>query len=156
MLRRDVPLAMAVMLLAGCGTLLAPGPFRVAVDTEPSGAAVIRAGEQVGTTPCVVELDRANRGFELRLSGHHPRHVDVGRQRNCWILANVTNLGLGMVVDVALGAHENPDTAPLVVTLRRVTDPRPAAFLRPPRQPSGFVTLVVDRRCAIDLTCLFR
>ncbi|HZN40647.1 MAG TPA: PEGA domain-containing protein [Planctomycetota bacterium] len=73
---------LAVPLLTGCGAMMAPGPFLVPVDSEPSGATVVYQGKAVGVTPCVVPMQRASRAFELRREGCHPRIAEVGTEAN--------------------------------------------------------------------------
>ena len=105
------------VILASCGTLMAPGPFPMKVDSLPSGAVVVYEGKEVGVTPCTVPMGRGSTLIELRLDGYLAQPVDVGVAKNPWVAGNVLTLGLGMYVDKAVGSDRNPDTGPLEVRL---------------------------------------
>jgi hypothetical protein len=111
-----LPLAL-LLLTPGCGAVMTCGGAAVAIDTEPPGATVVHEGRAVGTTPCVVELHSGAHTFELAMAGHQPRLVDVGLRRNWWLVGNVATLGVGMIVDVALGADRAVNADPVFVHL---------------------------------------
>ena len=67
----NLAILLVVPLLASCGAMMVPGPFLVPVASEPSGATVVYAGEEVGVTPCVVAMQRHSPQFELRRDGCH-------------------------------------------------------------------------------------
>jgi hypothetical protein len=104
-------------ILASCGTLVAPGPFPMKVDSLPSGAVVVYEGKEVGVTPCTVPMGRSSTLIEVRLDGYLAQPVDVGAVPNPWVAGNILTLGLGMYVDKAVGSDRNPDTGPLEVRL---------------------------------------
>jgi hypothetical protein len=99
----NLVLMLAAPLLTGCGAMMVPGPFLVPVDSEPRGATVVYAGKTVGVTPCVVAMQRRPTQLELHHADCHPRIVDVGTEDNRWVAGNFATLGLGMLVDFALG-----------------------------------------------------
>lgn len=104
-------------MFASCGSLMSADRFEVPVTSAPAGAEVLRDGVVVGATPCVVVVTRDEPGFELRRQGHRPCRVECGTVVNPWFLANVSTGFLGGVVDCALGADRNPDSAPVHVLL---------------------------------------
>jgi hypothetical protein len=118
------------LLLASCGTLLAPGPFPLQVDSQPSGATVVYEGNEVGVTPCTIPMRRSSRRIEVRLAGYLPQPVDVGVARNPWLACNLVTLGLGMYFDKAVGSTWNPDTRPLAVELAVEGGPPRATWVR--------------------------
>src|SRR5262245_49576334 len=119
----NLALLLVAPLLSGCGALMAPGPFLVPVDSEPRGATVVYEGKVVGVTPCVVAMQRHANQLELYREDCHPRIVEVGTEANRWVAGNVATFGLGMFVDLALGANVNPIEDPLVVGLSGTDDP---------------------------------
>src|SRR5262245_45845357 len=110
-------LLLVVPMLAGCGALMVPGPFLVPVDSEPRGATVVYKGKAVGVTPCVVAMQRASSTFELRRDGSHARIAEVGTESNGWAAGNLATLGLGLIVDLALGTNVNLIDDPVFVNL---------------------------------------
>lgn len=127
---RATPIAL-LLPLASCGALLQPGPFAVPVTSDPPGATVVHRGEEVGTTPCTVLVTRGERTFELRLAEHHTRVVDCGTRPNPWALANLLTLGVGVLVDGALGTGTDPDTAPVHVRMTRGDARIASLWIRP-------------------------
>lgn len=118
--------------LASCGAIMAPGPFPVLIDSNPPGAIVIYQGEEVGVTPCTVAMQRSSSEFVLRRDEYRPQHIDVGRTENGWVAGNIVTLGLGMLVDIALGTDESLITEPIVVNLGRANDPPRPTWVRVP------------------------
>ena len=114
---------LGTLLLAGCATIMTPGAFAVPVDSRPSGAAVIYEGRQVGMTPCLVAVRRGACRLELVHDGYHRQQVDLGEARNWWVAGNMVTMGLGMIVDVALGMDRQPCTEPALVWLHSSDGP---------------------------------
>jgi len=126
----NLVLMLAAPLLTGCGAMMVPGPFLVPVDSEPRGATVVYAGKTVGVTPCVVAMQRRPTQLELHHADCHPRIVDVGTEDNRWVAGNFATLGLGMLVDFALGTNVNPIDDPVFVGLARIANPPLAPWVR--------------------------
>jgi hypothetical protein len=137
-------------LLAGCSTLMTPGPFHVPVDSEPRAATVVYQGVIVGRTPCVVAMQRSEPSFELRHPACHPRRVVVGTARNPWLAVNLVTCGLGAFVDIALGTDVALVDDPVKVHLAGVDGPAHGAWMRvlptgeplPPREFSPLDALL--------------
>lgn len=115
---RSIVALPALLVQAACCTVLATGSQRVFVASRPSGASVVRDGAVVGTTPCEVEVCRQSRTFELRLAGYRSQPVELSLVDSKWALGNLLTLGVGMVVDDALGSDRVVCTEPVVVSLR--------------------------------------
>ena len=126
----NLAILLVVPLLASCGAMMVRGPFLVPVDSEPSGATVVYDGKALGVTPCVVAMQRASSAIELRRDGCHPRIVEVGTEPNGWVAGNIATLGLGMLVDLALGTDVNLVDDPVLVNLASTDHPPLAPWVR--------------------------
>lgn len=51
-------IALSVVLLTSCATIVDPGPDETFVTSDPLGAQVLFGGKLVGVTPCVVRMPR--------------------------------------------------------------------------------------------------
>jgi len=107
------------------------GTFLVPIESHPSGATVLHEGRCVGITPCEAPVTVSSRHVELSLDGFHLQFVDVGTERNLWAAGNMVTLGVGLLVDVALGFDRVPNTAPVIVYLRSEAAPPPVPWIRP-------------------------
>ena len=123
------PMAAALLLaLCSCGSMFAPGPDYIDITTDPPGASVIVAGQQIGITPCRPALSRTwPRLVILTLDGYHQEVVALGNPYNgytwlnvLWAVPIVTlPVGLiGIAVDYANGNDHRWPSAPLRVVLR--------------------------------------
>lgn len=116
--------------LAGCATIVSPGPYVVPVNSDPPGAVVEYRGAQVGVTPCQVSM-HGNSEITLSLQGHHPRIVDVGSGFNGWIVGNLLFGGfIGVIVDCATDNHVKVNTDPVLVSLSPATGAPLAPWVR--------------------------
>jgi tRNA A-37 threonylcarbamoyl transferase component Bud32 len=119
---------------------VALGQYRLEIDSEPSGAAVVESGNVLGATPVGVMIDNAAvasapRRFVLRLPGHQPFEITVGPARDPSVrrvatLAPVTAASVPSPLAAAPAPLAAPPHPPR-------SDPRPR---RPPRStdpPSG-------------------
>ncbi|MDO9022463.1 MAG: serine/threonine-protein kinase [Deltaproteobacteria bacterium] len=116
------------------------GQYRLEIDSEPSGAAVVESGNVLGATPVGVLIDNvavtsAPRRFMLRLPGHQPFELMVGPARDPSVRRVVT---LVPVAAPPIAAPVVADPAPVPAPPRTPrSDTRPR---RPPRSadpPSG-------------------
>ncbi len=114
---------------------MAYGPFLVPIESHPSGATVLHEGRYVGVTPCQARVTIASRTVELFPDGFHPQLVDVGTERNPWAAGNALTLGFGTFIDMALGSDQVPDTAPVLVHLRKEDAPPREPWVRPLAPP---------------------
>ena len=103
---------------SGCATLFAPGPDRVPVASNPSGARVQLDSIDVGVTPTVVVMDRKNNLGMVRIEapGYQPAAVQRAKVFNSIAILNCLGL-LPWVVDLASGNHQKFDTTPINVNL---------------------------------------
>ncbi|MGM0558188.1 MAG: PEGA domain-containing protein [Myxococcota bacterium] len=110
--------ATSLMALSGCATLIDPGPDRVSVNSNPSGAQVYVNGDRVGTTPTTVSLDRNESGrIRIEKSGYEPVLVERSKKFNSWVIGSIC-LGIWpIVIDMATDNHEKFETSPVNVTL---------------------------------------
>jgi PEGA domain len=138
-----------VVLLAftGCATIMAGGPDRFPITTNPPGATVFVDNVPVGQTPTMVTLDRERSGGVVRIEmpGFAPIAIIRTRNINGWFWANFCFGGLiGFVIDLATGNYKAFDDGPIAVSLTPAygVDPGgaapPAGYLPPPAAPPGY------------------
>jgi hypothetical protein len=111
---------LVLLSTSACATIMAGGPDRVPVNTNPPGAAVIVDGVQVGVTPTTVTLDRGRSMGNIRLEmpGYAPVTLQRSKEINGWFWANLCLGGvIGIVVDLATGNVKRFDTTPVGVSL---------------------------------------
>src|SRR5688572_18892729 len=90
-----LPLGLTLMALtSGCATLFAPGPDRVAVNSNPQGARVFVDSQEVGRTPLMVTLDRKlNQGLiRVEAPGYQPAHAQRPKAFNGIAILNCLGL----------------------------------------------------------------
>jgi PEGA domain len=120
-LLQRLTLVVAVCSAFGCATIMAPGPDRVPVSTNPPGARVFVDDHLVGETPVVVDLDRwhSKGEFQLELLGFEPFHITRTKSINGWFWGNILLGGglIGILVDAAAGNVLRFDDSPISVGL---------------------------------------
>jgi PEGA domain len=122
MASRSGRLSILVLLAAvsGCATVMASGPDRVSVATNPSGATVFVDDLPAGQTPLLVTLDRTHsRGvIRLELPGFQPITIMRDKLLNTWFFGNLCLGGLlGMIIDFATGDVMKFDDTPIMIGL---------------------------------------
>jgi hypothetical protein len=110
--------------------LVSPKASDVRFESYPPGASVVTNGVVIGHTPCVLIVPMPLPSVSLHLDGYHEQLVDVGLMPDPWLFGNVVTLGLGLVVDGALGNSSRPDDEPIVVYLRPCGLPAPDPWTR--------------------------
>jgi hypothetical protein len=116
---RQILLLAGALALPSCATIVARGPDRVPIDSDPPGAHVVLNGRQVGVTPMAAVVDR-DQGAEIRieLAGYQPLTVSVDKVFNGWFVGNIVFGGLiGMIVDIATGNVTKYSEKPVHVKL---------------------------------------
>lgn len=110
--------AFCLMATSGCATLVDPGPDRVSVNSNPSGAQVYVNGDRVGTTPTTVSLDREESGrIRIEKSGYEPVMVERTKSFNNWVIGSICLGVWPIVIDMVTDNHEKFETTPVNVTL---------------------------------------
>jgi hypothetical protein len=145
LLARQSVVAVTLVTLAGCASIVSGRRAEIAVDSYPSNARVVirdTAGREVAAlkTPGVVSLRRNRRFFmparylaTIEAPGYQPAQVPLRSTLNPWILGNVVVGGLpGLVVDTATGALWMPRRSQIHQQLAPVYDPQ-----WPPYSPSA-------------------
>ena len=81
-----ITILFALLSTTACATIVAGGPDRIPVASNPPGAAVIVDGVQVGVTPTEVTLDRTRGGGNIRIemAGFAPVVIQRSKQINGW------------------------------------------------------------------------
>jgi hypothetical protein len=137
----------ALLSTMGCATIVAGGPDRIPVHSNPPGAAVILDGVQVGVTPMEVTLDRTRGGGNIRIemAGFAPVTVQRTKSINGWFWASFCLGGvIGMLIDYSTGNMNKFDDTPIAVGLSPMPGgpmpgmaPGPMQGPPPPPPPSG-------------------
>lgn len=98
--------------------MMANGPDRLPVSTNPAGAAVFVDNAQVGQTPLMVTLDRAKPKAEIRLElqGFAPVIIVREKSVNGWVFGNLLFGGLiGIIIDSANNNTSKFDDSPISI-----------------------------------------
>jgi len=96
-----------VLLWAGCATIVQSTKQEISIATEPSGAAVLRDGVPVGTTPLTLTVKRKDAGetLILRKEGYEDGSIETKSRINGWFFGNIVTGGLaGSTTDLISGA----------------------------------------------------
>lgn len=108
----------ALTALSGCATMMAGGPDRVPVSSNPSKALVYVDNAHVGQTPMMVTLDRAKPKAEIRLEqpGFAPVIITREKVTNGWIFGNILIGGLiGIIIDTVNNNASKFEDTPIAV-----------------------------------------
>lgn len=106
-------------LLSGCATVVSGTDQSIQVDSTPSNAIVMLNGNQRGTTPLKLNIQRnaKNATVQLNLQGFESKEITLKKTTNGWIWGNILLGGIiGVAVDAATGAmysFELPDQGAL-------------------------------------------
>jgi PEGA domain len=130
--------------VSGCATIMAGGPDRIPVSTNPPGATVFVDNMPVGTTPTMVALDRQRSGGVIRIemAGFVPVTVVRAKAINGWFWANLCVGFVGFIVDLATAEYKSFDDGPIALGLTPAygtpgapPPPPPGPGLPPPAAP---------------------
>ncbi len=114
-------LAVVLVVLNGCASIISPGPDRVMVSTNPDAAKIYLDGYLVGATPMVIQVDRSSAGqLKFTKTGYRDGYWVINKPINGWFFGNVIFgfCGLvGIVIDAATGNITKYSTAPIMVGL---------------------------------------
>lgn len=93
------------VILAGCGTIMQGTTQEVGISSTPSEAAISVNGQQMGTTPAVLDLKRKSTHFiQIELDGYQLFETTLTRKTSGWVWGNLVFGGIpGLVVDAAAG-----------------------------------------------------
>ncbi len=119
--------AVALLVIGGCATIVAGGPDRVPVTTNPPGAYVYLDGEVVGQTPLVIVLDRQRSLGDIRIyyPGFNPVVITRYRSFNLWTLGNFFLAMIPVVVDLVTGNWQQFDDDEIAISLTPGNGPAP-------------------------------
>lgn len=127
--------AVAALTLGGCATIVAGGPDRIPVTTNPPGAYVYVDGKVVGQTPLVVTLDRSTSLGDIRIYYPGFQAVVINRYRsfNYWTIGNFFLAMIPVVVDIVTGNWQRFDDDDITISLTPGDGPAPYAIV--PQSP---------------------
>jgi hypothetical protein len=132
--------------------MVAGGPDRVSVASNPAGATVFVDSKPVGRTPITVELDRAHSQgeFRLELAGFRPALIRRNKEINGWVWGNILIGGIiGIIIDVASGNASRFDDTPITVGLTPTSSPDGLPGLPAP-PPATATPTVSSTPCAAE------
>lgn len=111
----------AVVVAAGCATIIHGSRQDVSVASTPTGAHVVVDGAQVGETPYVARLSRKERHtVRVELDGYHPYEVAIRRSTSGWVWGNIVFGGLiGLAVDAITGGIYKLEPAEIEAVLNQ-------------------------------------
>ena len=139
---RAVTLLIALLCaVGGCATIMAGGPDRIPVSTNPPGAAVYLDGVMVGQTPLMLTLDRSRSNGQIRIEmqGFAPVILTRSKDINGWFWANLCLGGLiGIVVDLITGDVKRFDDTPIAIGLTPAYGPVPVYNPAGGQPPPGY------------------
>jgi len=125
-----------IVAFSGCATIMAGGPDRIPVTTNPPGATVFVDNMPVGQTPTMITLDRGRNSGMIRIEmpGFAPIIIARDRSINGWFWVNIVLLSpLGIIIDLVTGNIHSFDDTPIVLGLTPAAGgPPPAGFAPPP------------------------
>jgi ABC-type amino acid transport substrate-binding protein len=130
--------ALVLGLAPGCATIMAPGPDRVPIASNPAGARVYVDEQLVGQTPVVVELDRERSSGRVRVEadGYHPALLLRSKTVNGWFWWNFCVGGwVGFIIDLATANYRSFDDTPVIINLIPAEGGLPPPGVLPPLQP---------------------
>ena len=135
------PVVLVLLLVfSGCATIMAGGPDRIPVSTNPPGATVFVDNIPVGQTPVMITLDRQHSSGVIRieLPGFAPVAIVRSTSINGWFWANLCIGGLlGIVIDLVTGDVKAFDDAPIAIGLTPAYGPPPPGAYPPGPPPAA-------------------
>lgn len=102
-------LAVSVLVVTGCATIVSTKTQLVSFQSAPSGATVLIDGRPIGQTPLSIQLERkTNQALVIRKEGYKEFSTTLSTTLNGWFFGNIVLGGLlGSTTDAATGAmHE--------------------------------------------------
>jgi uncharacterized protein YceK len=102
-----MPIAVCVVLTAGCATLVSGSKQDVAFSSTPAGAKVFVDDENMGQTPLTLTLARKKEHqVRIEIPGYQPYLLKFDRNVNLWTVGNIFNFTgfIGLAIDYASGA----------------------------------------------------
>lgn len=95
----------AVVLLAGCGTIMHGSKQNIGFSSAPTGATIWVNNQTFGITPAIVDLSRKdNHVVRIELDNYQPYEATITRSVSGWVWGNIVFGGLiGLAVDAISG-----------------------------------------------------
>lgn len=92
-------------LLISCGTIMQGTTQEIGISSNPSNAAVTINGQNMGSTPMILDLKRKNSYMvRFELPGYETYETNLTRRTSGWVWGNIVFGGIiGLVVDSSAG-----------------------------------------------------
>jgi hypothetical protein len=113
--------ALALLCASGCATVLAGGPDRIPVVTNPPGASIYVNGRLVGQSPSLIELERDARGIvQLTMPGFRTVTIERHKTLNAPFVLSVLLIVtiVPPIVDIAASNWLSYDDAPIAIRMK--------------------------------------
>mgnify|MGYP000724043639 CR=1 FL=1 len=126
--------AVVLAAVTGCATVMAGGPDRFPVTTNPPGATVYVDNIPIGQTPTMVTLDRERSGGVIRieLAGYAPVAIVRAKTVNGWFWANICWGFWPAVIDFVTGNFKAFENGPIAIGLSPEGGAPPPGYQPPP------------------------
>lgn len=88
-----------------CGTIIHGSTQQVGISSNPSNANVTINGQNYGSTPMIIDLNRKDAHMvRIELDGYHTYETNLTRSTSGWVWGNIVFGGLiGLVIDASAG-----------------------------------------------------
>lgn len=133
-MKRILPSQLGIFLLGclftiNCATIIAPGPDKIPINTNPTGAEVLLDGKSAGLTPTTLLAERDSEGLiTIRKAGYEDVIIDRDKVLNGWLLGNIILGGLiGVTIDLITHNQGKYSDEPLFVRLKTTDERVPTA-----------------------------
>jgi hypothetical protein len=122
-MRKMLTLAIFVVSLSGCATIIQSSKQNVGVSSSPSQAKVLVNNVELGVTPIILPLKRKeNHVISINLEGYQPYQATLSRGLSGWVVGNIIFGGIiGLVVDAATGAMYKLSPEQITGNLAKIT-----------------------------------
>ncbi len=100
--KTTVLVAVTVLMLAGCGTIMHGKKQAISIESQPTGARVTVDGTAIGTTPLIWPLERKNEHYiRIDLDGYESFEIALNQRISGWVWGNLLP---GAVIGIGLDA----------------------------------------------------
>lgn len=104
---RIIAAAAAVIMAAGCASIVTGNTQNITISSDPAGASIILNGAEMAKTPATIDVPRKSGGltFQIKKDGYKPMSVTTTTALEPWFFGNIVLGGLiGSTTDAASGS----------------------------------------------------
>lgn len=113
--------ALAVVLSAGCASIMHGTTQKIGVSSSPTGASVIVDNKPLGMTPVFADLKRGEEHIiSIEAPGYQKAQLTVTKSVSGWVWGNIVLGGLiGLAVDAITGGLYNLSPEQITAELKK-------------------------------------